>query len=154
MKTASFMCLTLQQWGWLLSAWWRLWVVRAHLRFSRLDWLMGELAEQTDKTPRSNRQSAVETAEAMHESVRLAERCHPLASACLPKSTVLTLMLRARGIVGQLRIGVSSVQNANRSASALVSHAWVEVEGEPICEVDSVTEKFNVVSLAEGMNLI
>ena len=133
--------LNARQWLWLLIAWWRLWAVQMQLRLGGVAWLMRQLAsESTTKIDASDSAKAT----LMHESVRLAERCHPLAVACLGKSLVLTKMLQRRKIAAKLRVGVnlSRQLNAKTSTPLLASHAWVELGGLPVAENSSVKKDF------------
>ncbi len=73
----------------------------------------------------------------MHESVRLAARMHFFDAACLPRSIVLADMLKHRGVVAaKVRLGVGL------ESSSLASHAWVEVNGEPVAEPERMASDF------------
>lgn len=154
MKIIALKKLLAANWWWLMIAWWQLWVVQRQLRSLGVPWLMQQV-EQT-KLMDYEQQSVAEVvsavrakAEIMHESVRLAERCHPLKTACLGKSLVLVKMLRERNISAQLRIGVNlSSENlrgqnqADSLAPLLASHAWVELAGVPVGESADMRKEF------------
>jgi hypothetical protein len=56
--------------------------------------------------------------------------------SCLIRSLYLLCLLRRRGVVSELRIGVSVVHDR------LKAHAWVEVGGRPVNDVQEVVEYF------------
>jgi hypothetical protein len=55
---------------------------------------------------------------------------------CLTRSLLLRWLLRRRGIVSELRIGVQLAQGR------LDAHAWVEYEGVPLNDAPDVAERF------------
>jgi len=55
----------------------------------------------------------------------------PFASNCLDRSLALCRLLRRRGIAARLRIG------ARKEGEHLQAHAWVEVDGIPLNDVDA-----------------
>lgn len=67
-------------------------------------------------------------------AVRRACRYYPKTPACLQRSIALTSMLRKRGIAADLQIGVKQ--------SPFQSHAWVEVDGRVINDVQEVREMY------------
>lgn len=73
----------------------------------------------------------------MHESVRLAARLLPGHAACLPRSIVLSDMLRRRGYAARVVLGV------NKAHGELSSHAWVEVAGVMVGEPETVGAEFS-----------
>jgi hypothetical protein len=70
--------------------------------------------------------------------VNRAARCVPGPVTCLTRSLLLRWLLRRRGIVSELRIGVQLAQGK------LDAHAWVEYEGIPINDVQDVAQRFAV----------
>jgi hypothetical protein len=64
---------------------------------------------------------------------------HLAPIACLDKSLALQRMLSRRKISSQIKIGVQKIQNET------YAHAWVEVDGLPIGEVEDVARKFKVL---------
>jgi len=80
-----------------------------------------------------------------HEVVRLASRLLPFKAECLPRSLVLRDLLRARAVEAQVMIGVGK----EAGTKALLSHAWVEVQGEPIGEREDLKENFKAVQGAD-----
>ncbi len=141
LKIVSLTKLKARQWWWFLRAWSMLWPVHWQLRFNHASWVARELGGDASAVPELDcvvKEYMVMALE-MHESVRLAERCHPLRSVCLPKALVLKKMLRARGVPAVLRIGVS------KRDELFASHAWVEVDGIAVAEPDSVKDDFSIV---------
>jgi hypothetical protein len=67
-------------------------------------------------------------------AVARACRYYPKSVACLQRSVALTSMLRKRGIAADLKIGVRQ--------SPFESHAWVEVDGRIINDVESVRDTY------------
>jgi hypothetical protein len=67
-------------------------------------------------------------------AVRRACRYYPKSPACLQRSIALTSMLRKRGIAADLQIGVKQ--------SPFQSHAWVEVDGRVVNDVQEVREMY------------
>lgn len=138
MKLSSLKSLNLSQWWWLFSAWWRFWGIRLRLAVAKEDWLINR-NNNPNQLRLGDRGEAIETAKKLHESVRLAARCHPLKTACLPKSLVLQGMLIETGIPAQLCLGVNTDQG-------LSSHAWVEVDSIAIGEPESLQQDFKVIT--------
>ena len=56
----------------------------------------------------------------------MAARNHIVPMQCLPRALALRRMLTEWGIAADLRLGV------RREGDALVAHAWVEHQGEPV----------------------
>ena len=69
-------------------------------------------------------------------ATRAAARRHLLPVRCLPQALCLRRLLAGAGIHADLRIGV------RREGEALGAHAWVEVAGRPVGELESVGESF------------
>lgn len=61
-------------------------------------------------------------------AVSRAARIFPGHPACLPQAVAVQLWLRRDGIPAQFHIGV------DRDGAALLAHAWVEVEGQPVTD--------------------
>jgi hypothetical protein len=70
---------------------------------------------------------------AIGRMVRLAAVYGPYRASCLPRSVVLWVLLRHRGLSPDIRIGV------RKPGLRFEAHAWVELEGRPL-EADSGTE--------------
>jgi hypothetical protein len=68
--------------------------------------------------------------------VNSAARYAPGPVTCLTRSLLLRWLLRRRGIVSNLRIGVQLTQGR------LDAHAWVEYQGVPINDAPDVAERF------------
>jgi len=139
LKYKSFQQLSFNQWGWLWVAYWRLWPVLMRIKFKQGSWLKEKL--DLSPSPLASIPGADNRFESMHESVRLAARLHFSKAACLPRSIVLADMLRARGIEARVRLGVG------RDEGSLASHAWVEVDGHPIIEPQSIATDFTRIQL-------
>lgn len=65
-----------------------------------------------------------------------AARIAPGSSTCLTRSLLLHWLLRRRGVVSNLRIGVQLMEGR------LDAHAWVEVAGMPINDVQDVALRY------------
>lgn len=68
--------------------------------------------------------------------VRAVVQRHPFRSNCLQRSLTLWCLLRARGIEGDLRVGVQKI------AGRLEAHAWVEYRGAVLNDQDDVRRRF------------
>lgn len=118
------------------------------LRLSGARWLMRQANRSQDVGSHSlgahSSGDGRDKAELMFESIRLAERSHPLSIACLGKSLVLHKMLRGIDIPAVLRIGVNlnKEDQTDRSVPMLSSHSWVEIGGVPVGEPDDVQTEF------------
>lgn len=60
----------------------------------------------------------------------------PIPSACLSQSLTLWLLLRAQGVPSEVCIGVRP------GGAPLDAHAWVEHEGRPLNETESVVSSY------------
>jgi hypothetical protein len=60
-----------------------------------------------------------------------------LGVLCLPRSLVLSHILRQRGISTEIRLGVSKL-----TAGGLSAHAWVELDGLPLYDGPDVHERY------------
>ncbi len=140
-KTNIFQRLKLRQWGWLWSAYWRLWPVLIRIKFKQFfkdaNWLRKKVTIIDHQT--ENKESDSQRATQMHESVRLAARLHFFSAECLPRSIVLADMLNADGAQASVVIGVSKKSNN------FISHAWVELDGSTVMERETVKEEFTIL---------
>jgi hypothetical protein len=68
------------------------------------------------------------------ERIAVVAAFFPGRALCLEQSLALYLHLRRRGIPAELCFGVR--------ASPFAAHAWVEYEGEPVCEQRDVIVQF------------
>lgn len=129
--------------GSLWVAYWRLWPVLLRIKFKQFfgdaRWLKEKITIVQNET--KNKMSDSLLAAQMHESVRLAARLHFLAAECLPKSIVLADMLSTKGFHSRVVIGVS------KKNDALLSHAWVELEGVMVAEPESIQNDFTTLTL-------
>lgn len=147
-KTTVLRKLSIKQFGWVLEGIVRLLSAQRDLRF---DWpsVVSELQAQTTEHLRPDQSvdyTELESATQMAESVRVAARLLPSQPACLPRSLVLTRMLRRRGINSALCIGVAK-GSAPRS---LASHAWVEIADCAVAEPIDPSKNFQVVPLQDA----
>jgi hypothetical protein len=69
-------------------------------------------------------------------SVDVAAVWIPWYANCLARSLVVQVLLRHRGIDGELRIGVRT------EGSALAAHAWAEVDGLPVNDDPAIADAF------------
>ncbi len=137
MKPRNFPRLTAKQWVWLPEAFVRLGVMRLRLRFGDPAVLAGKLSFSRQPDAHSEQHTLNPDIPAMHESVRLAARCHPGKVDCLPRSLVLTDMLKGRAHTAQTVLGVV------KHEGNLAAHAWVEVNGMMVAEAEAVSSKFS-----------
>lgn len=141
LKKHIFQKLSLHQWVWIWSAYWRLWPILLRIKFKQLfsnaNWFRKKvtLVQRQIENSASNSLVAIQ----MHESVRLAARLHFYKAECLSKSIVLADMLSSRAMKASVVIGVAK---KNKKFS---SHAWVELDGLMVCEPESVREEFTVL---------
>jgi hypothetical protein len=66
--------------------------------------------------------------------VAVAGAFFPGRAVCLEQSLALYLLLRRRGVLAELRLGVTP--------SPFHAHAWVEVDGAPVNEDEETVAKF------------
>lgn len=133
-KVILFQSLSGTQRLWIWFAYWRLWLTLLRIKFNKASWLQGQVEFSGSKVPMPICKSSV--ALEMYEAVRIAARLHFMSAQCLPKSIVLKNMLRRKGLLAQVRIGVA------KTDSGIASHAWVELEGEMVGEAASVSSDF------------
>jgi hypothetical protein len=133
-KFVYFQSLSADQRRWVWSAYWRLWPTLLRIKFSQADWLKKqiEFSSVQDSIPKTNSVKALD----MYESVRLAARLHFMSAECLPRSLVLAAMLNSHGCSAIVRIGVAKANHG------IASHAWVEIDGNMVGEVESVSSDF------------
>lgn len=92
--------------------------------FSRtLAWIERHSAALPTKAPTSN---DLASAERLAQLVDIAGRHGPISATCLRQSLLLHGLLRRRGLLPQLRIGV------RRQEDGIDAHAWVELQGRPL----------------------
>lgn len=110
-------------------------MVLLRIKFKQSKWLATKINFSTQESTPSG--SAEPWFLEMHESVRLAARLLPGRVACLPRSIVLSDMLRRRGHAANVVLGV------NKAGGTLSSHAWVEVAGAMVGEPETVGAEFS-----------
>lgn len=116
----------------LVRAWLLLPLTRAYLRFGSVPeaqlWLERQLVRS---------KAGIGLApERVAWLVGVASRWQPVAIRCLPRSLVLQQLLRRDAHDAALCFGVA------REESNLMAHAWVEVDGVPLAEPESLTGRF------------
>lgn len=141
-KVSVFKRLSAMQWRWLFEAYFRLYLVQLRIKLQSSKWLRSKLTgptEQVGLDSIAELKPLFTKAKLMHESVRLAARCHFWPTDCLPRSIVLMDMLNESRVVAQLKIGVY------KKSDAIASHAWVEIAGQMVAEPESVSQQFNAI---------
>ena len=88
---------------------------------------------------RSRRSNSEPSASQIWTTVRMVKTAanyyQPWAN-CLKKSLVLWILLRDRGIISEIRIGVQ------RESTTFSAHAWVEYQGIVLNDSDDVHQRF------------
>lgn len=79
-------------------------------------------------------------------SVNRAANHSPLWGNCLKRSLTLWFLLRRRGILSDLRIGV------RRHEGEFQAHAWIEYEGRILNDHATVHQQFSAFSRSFGVN--
>ena len=133
--------LSLGDWLLLAQAWWVLLGFWLALRWASYERLHELASSNPDVMIVAS--SSLDSAERLYRLVGMASNLHFLPMTCLVKATTLCWMLSIRGIPAQLRIG------ANKDASGIRAHAWVEIQGRIIGESQGITESFRVLSPSE-----
>lgn len=77
--------------------------------------------------------------EMIEEGFALAVRNHPWRGDCLSRSLTLFSLLRARGHMAQLKVGV------RRDQAILDAHAWVELDGKRLSYDGILGGKFRLL---------
>ncbi len=136
-KLRALLGLTRAEWGVLLQAWvLLLWVDLGLclLPFPRLRaWAApGGLAYSRDIPA----EEALAQIRGIQSLVNSAANNHLYPMTCLRRSLVLQRMLRRRGILTELRLGV------RKEDGQLQAHAWLEYQGQPVGEAEDLTEKY------------
>ncbi len=61
----------------------------------------------------------------------------PLRSTCLARSLFVQWLLRRQGTSSDVNVGVRF------SGGSLEAHAWVECDGQPLCEMPDVRSRYH-----------
>ena len=97
---------------------------------------------------RTSRSIRVREATAAIQRLRLlvdvAGRNHLYPMGCLRRSLVLQWLLGRHGILTNLQIGVQ------KEADELNAHAWLEYNGRPIGEPDSIATRYDSLATPEA----
>ena len=104
--------------------------------FRRCQALLARLAPAPAAPAGGGEAAALGRARAVARMVEAAARRGPFHATCLPRSLALWLLLRRRGIDGDLRIGV------RKEAGRLQAHAWVEWRGVVLNDGGDVRTRF------------
>jgi hypothetical protein len=101
-------------------------------------WIARRLGRHMEKGPSAAKPESVSEAARVGWAVDTAARVLPWKPVCLPQAIAATLLLKRRGIVSTLYLGVDPTR-------ALDAHAWVRV-GEVTVTGGPVDQRFAVVS--------
>lgn len=137
--------LSATDWQALFEAWRLLFFYYLALYMLSYERLLSMTGLRADGTPDLTRD--LKSAQELRRLIQIASRLHFLPMTCLAKSLVLQKMLSKRNIPSLVRIGVQKVKGA------MFAHAWVEVNGEPVSEVDDVRQKFTILTPAFEINI-
>jgi len=130
--------LSFGEWLTLVEAWWALFGFYPALRWFSFDRLKSLI--RTNSSEKADPIRVLNVAKKLHKLVYLASRLHLLPMTCLPRAFTLRWMLGRRGIPAQLRIGIS------KTATGILAHAWVDIDGETIGESEDIPERFKILS--------
>jgi hypothetical protein len=135
--------LSLNDWFFLLQAWWMLLLVDLGLRLIAFIKLQKMLAKsQRRRQGRAFTQDmAIAEIQRERRLVRIASRRHFYPMTCLRRSLTLQWLLARRGIATELRIGVKK-----SAAQKLEAHAWLEYNRLPIGEPEKITEQYAILA--------
>lgn len=122
---------SLADWAAFSEAWWRLAAIGLGLRL-----LSFRRVERLSAPRRTARSAGPEEIARCVWAAGAASRHHLRPMHCLERSLCLRQLLGRRGCETRLRIGVA------REESRLLAHAWVELEGRPVGETESVMARF------------
>jgi len=129
--------ISLSNWWILFRAWWRLLYFHLVLKWISLEELGGSAKIAKGDLPCPGEKLRI--AEQVQRLVYWASRLHVIPTTCLDRSLTLQFLLSERNIPAELRIGVE------KSANRIHAHAWVEVSGIGLGEVDGVAKRFAVL---------
>lgn len=121
-RAALALQLSFADWMLLAQAWWVLLAFYLALRQGSYERILS--ASIFTKKKKRNAHSPQE----LHQLVLWAAYLHPLRMTCLPRALTLHCFLQRRGFDSNVRIG------AQKNATGLQAHAWVEVDGVAVGE--------------------
>lgn len=126
--------LSFPDWLTLMEAWWGLlaWYVR--LRFTSFENLTKSSNSILAESPKNT-----SIAYSIFKLIGWASRLHLFDITCLVQSLTLQRMLSRRGIPSEIRIG------AMKTGAGFHAHAWVELDGNAIGDVEGVDRGFRVL---------
>jgi hypothetical protein len=148
--------LTPADWFSLLEAWWSLAYFYFALRLTSMErlssgwspftFLQDSRREEVSPRNADNASEKLASARKLHRLVGWAARLHLLPMACLVQALALRWMLRRRGIVSQVKIGVQlSETRLLKKTRGIHAHAWLEMDGEKVGESQDVDGVFRVL---------
>ena len=109
-------------------------LVDAMTSFRRFKTIHAVVRRWPTRTTRTGRPADAATAIRTRAAVERAEVWYPRRSMCLQRSTVLTCLLRQRGIPADLVFGARTIP--------FYAHAWVEVGGQVFNDDEDVRQRF------------
>jgi len=95
------------------------------------------LHRRIQKWPVARRDVVPGAGEQAREAIEQASVWYPRTQLCLPRSAVVTCLLRDAGVPAQMVIGVQKIP--------FKAHAWVEVEGRVVNDKADVQREFMVM---------
>ena len=137
-KARTVKQLSIKDWVLLVEAWWVLPGFQLALRrvpYDRLVNSTGKVTSKKDVSP-----DPLGKARQLKRMVEMAARIHLCRLTCLSQALTLRRMLGRRGIQSQLRIGME------KTSTGLSSHAWVEVNGESVGEMEDIAGRFKILA--------
>jgi hypothetical protein len=130
--------LSLSDWLVLAEAWWFLLFFHLALRWMSYERLTIPARPTSEKS--SDSLHILIFAQQLQRLVGFASRLHLIPMTCLVKSLTLQKMLYKRNIPAQVCIGV------NKAPAEIHAHAWVEVKGEAVGELEDISKRFQVLN--------
>ena len=134
-KVRRFLALPIYERQLVFKAWWTLlgfWVALRSRPFRRV----AEIANTDLPAARDRAAPLAAARERTAWCVGAAANHHVLTMGCLERSLTLQRLLRRQGVEASLQIGVQ------KQKDSFEAHAWIEVDGEPIAEPETVAERF------------
>ena len=119
----------------LICALWLLPIVAIALRVKGLRFTQ-DLLVLVFRSRRSNSEPIESQISTTVRMVKTAAKYYQPWANCLKKSLVLWILLRDRGIMSEIRIGVE------RESTTFAAHAWVEYQGMVLNDSDDVHQRF------------
>ena len=131
------------EWKLFLQAWFLLLAVDWGLRLLPFPRVQGWAAGGKRRAAYSHDGDPAPLIYQVSEQVSRAARNNLYPMSCLRRSLVLQRILRGQGVAAELRIGV------RKEGERLEAHAWVEVEGKAVGEVEEIAVTYPPLSEVE-----